>query len=231
MPARGDPTPDQGADLGGGKSSWRSAFDARWVAGILGSLLVAGIIALVATVLSPDNQKLSRPSDAADIARELRDLMTASDQLPDDEDLVLGVRSGKAAEYDDNEATFRSGETAEFLIRRANVTADVQRNVRVFVAVPDDLTIVPGSVRWVYRGIDEADHDVVQEDEPLFSKQVNFGDWRPTSFFFLRFDAVTGEARASCATTVTVQARSRSSAGREIRDNARVRILGERCSS
>lgn len=127
-------------------------------------------------------------------------------------------------------AVVKPGEKVEWLIRQDNKGNSPQTNVRVFDALPDHLEVVPGSVRWIYRGQSGQDHDIKMSDTDLFTKQVDFGTWPANSFFYLRFDTKAKGDFEGCEVTLTNQARSRSNEKpEEQRDNAQVKIVKENC--
>lgn len=144
-------------------------------------------------------------------------------------DIQKQVRKAGEKQYSEL-AIVKPGERVEWLIRQDNKGTSPQTNVRVFDALPEHLEVVPGSVRWIYRGQSGQDQDVKMSDTDLFTKQVDFGTWQPNTFFYIRFDTKAKGDFEGCEVTLTNQARSRSNERpEEQRDNAQVKIVKEGC--
>ncbi|HYF96679.1 MAG TPA: PKD domain-containing protein [Patescibacteria group bacterium] len=127
-------------------------------------------------------------------------------------------------------ATVKPGEKVQWLIRQDNKGSATQNNVQVFDALPDHLEVVPGSVKWVYKGANGQDQNVQMNDTDLFTKLVDFGTWDANTFFYLVFETKAKGDFEGCEILLTNQARSKSKQRpEEQRDNAQVKIVKEDC--
>lgn len=127
-------------------------------------------------------------------------------------------------------ATVKPGEKVQWKIAFKNTgNADVN-DVFVSDQLPPHNDVVPGSVRYIYRGTDNQDHDDVQNDKPLFTKPgIDTGDWQPNGGWFIRFDTIAKDDFQGCEVTVRNIAYLKREQKAEQPDNADLKIVKENC--
>ena len=96
--------------------------------------------------------------------------------------------------------------------------------------LPPHLRLVPGSVRWIYVAANGSNQDVVQPDNDLFTKYVDFGSWGANGGFYLRFDTTALDDFSTCEATVRNLTHMHSQqTPNDITDFADVKIVKENC--
>ncbi len=128
-------------------------------------------------------------------------------------------------------ATVAPGDKVQWLLRYDNKGQTPQTNVQLYDALPAHLQVVPSSVRWIYRGANAQDQDVVISNTDLFTKRVDFGSVASNSFFYVRFDTVALDDFSQCDISVRNEVRNMTKQlPAEIKDTADVHIVKHNCN-
>jgi uncharacterized repeat protein (TIGR01451 family) len=132
-----------------------------------------------------------------------------------------------------NLAAVNPGDRLQWLITTQNNGTLPLEDIFISDQMPPHMELVPGSVRWIYTGVDGSTQDVVQGDQPLFTTGgIDFSDYTvaQNGGFYLRFDTIAQGNFEECEVTVRNIAflRSNQNAG-EREDYADVRITREDC--
>jgi uncharacterized repeat protein (TIGR01451 family) len=94
--------------------------------------------------------------------------------------------------------------------------------------LPPHVSVVPGSVRYI-----DANQDVVQQDQPLFTTggiDLGTSSWIPTSGFYIRFDTTANDDFDGCSVTVRNLAYAKSNeTPTEVQDYSDVTINKPNC--
>jgi len=148
---------------------------------------------------------------------------------PADIRLVKEVRKAGTSTWS-KAAQVKVGEKAQWILDVKNVGQTNLDHLSVTDKLPPHVQVVPGSVRWIYTGVNGQTADVVQSDTHLFAGPVDFGTWKPNGGFFLRFDTTALGNFEGCEVKVTNKAFADSKqTPNDVTDTADLRIVKENC--
>lgn len=140
------------------------------------------------------------------------------------------VRKAGDSTYTDF-AQVKPGDNIQWRIFFQNKGSMALDKVAITDQLPPHLRLVPGSVRWIYVAANGSNQDVVQPDNDLFTKYVDFGSWGPNGGFYLRFDTTALDDFSNCEATVRNQTHMHSTqTPKDITDTADVRITKQNCA-
>lgn len=145
-------------------------------------------------------------------------------------DFSKQVRKAGTTAYGET-ATVKPGEKVQWMISFKNDGDTKIDDVNVSDQLPPHVALVPGSVRYIYKGTDGQDHDDVQNDTQLFTTGgLATGDWSPGGGYFVRFDTTAKDDFETCEVTVRNVAYYKSKQHpAEKEDHADVKIVKENC--
>lgn len=95
-------------------------------------------------------------------------------------------------------ASVKPGDTLNWRIFYQNTGSTDLDNVKVRDVLPPHVSVVPGSVRWIFLASDGTTADITQNDTTFFSPGLTFGTWKPNGGFYLRFDTKVLDDFAGC---------------------------------
>lgn len=102
--------------------------------------------------------------------------------------------------------------------------------VNISDQLPAHLSIVPGSVKWIYTGTDGKTQEAVQSDTQLFTTGgSDFATWKPNGGFYLRFETILKDDFQGCSVTIRNIAFNKTDQTPKVEDTADVVITKENC--
>jgi uncharacterized repeat protein (TIGR01451 family) len=127
--------------------------------------------------------------------------------------------------------TVKPGDNVEWLIGFENIGDADLTNVNINDKLPPYVSVVPGSVKWIYTANNGDAVNATQDDEQLFTTGgMNFDTWKPSGGFYLRFDTTANGDFEGCEVSIRNVARLNTSQTSQIEDTADVTIKKTDCT-
>ncbi len=124
----------------------------------------------------------------------------------------------------------KPGTRIKWLITFTNKGDADLTKVNISDQLPAHLSVVPGSVKWIYTGTDGSNQEAVQSDTQLFTTGgSDFNTWKPNGGFYLRFETITKDDFQGCSVTLRNIAFNKTEQTGKTEDTADVVITKENC--
>ncbi len=124
----------------------------------------------------------------------------------------------------------KPGTKVKWLLSFAN-TGDIDlTKVNISDQLPAHLSIVPGSVKWIYTGVNGQTVEAVQSDTQVFTTGgSDFNTWKPNGGFYVRFETVAKDDFTGCSVSLRNVAFNTTEQTGKTQDTADVTITKENC--